>query len=501
MEPVGSLLEFVRATRTDTLCVSDGHGFSLTGSQLATRVRMLTEELEVAGCRIVGLHLDNGPDWVVADLAVHAADLVLVPLPTFFSSGQVRHILNATAIDSVLTTQPEALPVFGQVTRPIDCGPLLLLKLKTTGRPELPPGTDKVTFTSGSTGQPKGVCLRQQQLMNQARVLAAAAGLKRPRHLCVLPLSTLLENIGGVYAPLLSEGEIVAPPLETVGLTGSSSLDTVRFLDVITRQRPNSLILTPQLLQLLVSAADKGWRPPASLAFVAVGGARVPTGLIDTAHELGIPAFEGYGLSECASVVSLNRPGAERPGTCGRPLPHVHVTIVDGEVRVSGNAMLGYVGEPESWNLETIATGDLGSLDDDGYLHINGRRKNLLVSSYGRNISPEWVESELLADGRIEECIVLGDARPWCVALLRPRDVSMTDKAIEATIDRCNLGLPDYACIRGWRRLPESFAATGGLLTENGRPRRNEIRAHYEHLVDALYTSAANTEPSEVKIA
>jgi long-subunit acyl-CoA synthetase (AMP-forming) len=365
----------------------------------------------------------------------------------------------------------------------------------------LPPGTGKITFTSGSTGRPKGVCLGNPQLLNQASALAAAAALERPRHLCLLPLSTLLENVAGVYAPLLTGGEVLVPGLAEVGFTGSSSLNSRVFLELLTRQQPESVILTPQMLHLLVTAAGQGWAPPAALRFVAVGGARVPPSLLQAAHARGIPAFEGYGLSECASVVSLNLPGASRPGSCGRPLPHVRVAIEDREIRVAGNAMLGYAGEPDRWGQAEIATGDLGYLDADGFLHIDGRKKNLLISSYGRNIAPEWVESEVLAEAELGECLVFGDARPYCVALLYPRDPAAGDAAIQQSIDRCNAHLPDYARIRRWHRLSQPLAASKDLLTENGRPKRQAILARYQGVIDALYAADTFTHDRYARTA
>ncbi|MEJ2383014.1 MAG: AMP-binding protein [Xanthomonadales bacterium] len=504
MEPIESLLDALTGPANGAR-VSDGAGRSLDTAALVASVRSLAARLTASGCRTLALHRDNGPDWVIADLAARAAGICLVPLPTFFSAAQIRHILSSVPVDAILSADPAALAPRPVRSAPVElpgAGAARLLRIAPTAAADvLPPGTGKVTFTSGSTGRPKGVCLGNAQLLRQARVLAAAAGLERPRHLCVLPLSTLLENVGGVYAPLLAAGEVLVPPLAEVGFEGSSALDHRRFVATISRYRPHSLILTPQLLQVLVLAARGGWAPPSSLAFVAVGGARVPAGLIEAAHARGIPAYEGYGLSECASVVSLNRPGAARPGTCGRPLPHVTVDIVDGEIRVAGNAMLGYAGEPDSWGQERIATGDLGALDADGFLRIEGRVRNLLISSYGRNISPEWVESELLADGRLGECVVFGDARPHCVALLRPRAPELDDATIQTTIDTANRGLPDYARVRAWRRLPEPLAAGRELLTENGRPRRPAIEARYGSLIDSLYPEAASIEHHEERIA
>lgn len=494
MEPTPSLLEQI-ATGPASSAENGGvrgNGALLSRDSLIERVSALAGWMRSLGPRCVALHMDNGPDWIVIDLACQEAGVRLVPLPTFFSAEQLRHVLDTMPVDALFTDRPDELgPVFAGRLRPgtaFAVGSGRFFRLDPPKRPAaLPPETGKVTFTSGSTGRPKGVCLSTRQLLRQAAALQQAVGLERPRHLCLLPLSTLLENVAGVYVPLLAGGEVIVPSLAEIGFEGSSSMDARKMLAQIARWQPQTLILTPQLLQVLVGAAQSGWPPPASLRFVAVGGARVPPALMDAAHGLGIPAYEGYGLSECASVVSLNVPGAARAATCGRPLPHLQVEAIDGELHVSGNVMLGYAGDPDSWGHERIATGDLGRVDRDGYLRIEGRRKNLLISSYGRNISPEWVESEFLADGLLADCVVFGDARPHCVALLSPRDPTLPDAALQRAVDDRNARLPDYARVRAWCRLPRPLAAAGDLLTENGRPKRQAILARYGDCIDALY--------------
>jgi long-subunit acyl-CoA synthetase (AMP-forming) len=276
----------------------------LTLSRLAERGAALADLLTALELRVGALHMDNRPDWIVVDLACQLAAVCLVPLPTFFSPEQLGHVLASVPIDAVFTDRPELLsPLCAGRVRPgpeLALGGCTVLRLEsgsTGANRALPAGTGKVTFTSGSTGRPKGVCLSNRQLLAQAAALAAAAGLEKPRHLCLLPLSTLLENVAGVYAPLLAGGEVVVPGLAEIGFEGSSSLNPQTLVALLSRQRPDSVILTPQMLQLLVAAAGQGWVPPASLRFVAVGGAKVPPGLLEAAQALGIPAYEGYGLS------------------------------------------------------------------------------------------------------------------------------------------------------------------------------------------------------------
>jgi long-subunit acyl-CoA synthetase (AMP-forming) len=476
--------------------LSDG-ARQLDGATLTAQVKFLAARLRERQVQRLALLADNSLAWVICDLACQVAEIPFLPLPPYFTAEQCAHALHSGGIDAVLSPAtsrlPEAYVLKGD--EPLPGFGLHHARLDTV--PALPPGTGKLTFTSGSTGTPKGVCLSNVQLLRQARVLAEVVGLSAPRHLCVLPLATLLENVAGVYAPLLAGGTVEVRSMESLGMSGSRMTDPKRFLQTLSTVQPDTLILIPQLLQLLVLSVKAGWQPP-PLRFIAVGGSRVSAALIEQARALGLPVYEGYGLSECASVVSLNAPGRDLPGSCGKPLPHVRVRIEDDEVLIEGNAMLGYVNDPASWGQSTIHSGDLGRLDAEGFLHIEGRRKNLLISSYGRNIAPEWVESELLATGAFSEVVVLGDARPCCVALLSPAHAGVDVVLMERALAAANARLPDYAQVRRCVYLPRTLASEG-LMTANGRPRRPEIEQVHLRELEAVYASiAADTADAEL---
>lgn len=470
--------------------LTDGNA-STTAPQLLQDIAELGAQLEALGVQRLALFADNSPDWVRVDLAAQSLGICLVPLPTFFSAAQRAHVLQAVGVDAIVsdTCLRPLLQLPAGTGEPLaSCPRLSLDLLPVVGRGQVPEDTAKITFTSGSTGTPKGVCLSTAQCLNVAAALVTAVGLRDPRHLSLLPLSTLLENIAGVYMPLLADGAVVLPAPTELGLTGSSGVNAPQFLQRIGQWQPQTLILTPQLLALFDQALQSGWQPPASLRFVAVGGARVAPALLKRVRRAGLPVFEGYGLSECASVVSLNTPGQDRPGTSGHVLSHVRVTEQDGELWVEGNRFLGYLDDPVSWQSGAVATGDLGRIDSDGYLTVSGRRKHLLISSYGRNIAPEWVESELLADGVLRQVVVLGDDRPWCIALVYPTDSGCSDSTIAASIAAANECLPDYARARDWIRLQQPLSAATDLLTANGRPRRERIAAHFAAAIEDCYS-------------
>ncbi len=463
---------------------------ALRFDELMQLCEQLSNSLKAHHIERLALHADNSIHWMVVDLACQLASVCLIPLPTFFTPQQLKNVMSSTPVDALICEQQESFSWLSSDTKNssklLNNHYNLLILNKNESSYLLPDNTQKITFTSGSTGSPKGVCLSNEQLLLQAQALADRVGLNQPRHLCLLPLSTLLENVAGIYSTLLAQGEVMLPGLAEIGFQGSSSLSTERFISVITRYTPDSIIVTPQLLLVLISAVELGWKVPESLKFVAVGGARVSPQLLVRAHELNIPVYEGYGLSECASVVSLNTPQNNDQHSCGRPLPHLDISIENDEVVVSGNAMLGYANDPYSWSQPRIHTGDMGYLTEQGNLVITGRRKNLLISSYGRNINPEWVESELLTHPQIAECVVFGDARPYCIALISTRG-NIPAQQLAQLIEATNRRLPDYARILNWQQLDSPLSQQKNLLTDNGRPRRAAIFEHYAKLIDSLY--------------
>lgn len=450
------------------------------------------EWLAASGERFA-LLADNGLGWAIADLALHRWSLASVPLPGFFTPGQIRHALDDAGIDSLLTDDPsrmrDLLPGWRSAGMSARTGLALFRRqLDASTRASLPHGTAKVTYTSGSTGAPKGVCLGAAQLDAIARSLARATeSLGIERHLCLLPLATLLENIAGIHAPLLAGATCLLPSANITGMSYAGP-DVGRLLACISSSRPDSVVLVPELLRLLVTAAERGWKIPDSLRFVAVGGAPVSVDLLARAESLGLPVFEGYGLSECASVVCLNTPGARRRGSVGRPLPHARVRVADdGQIMVSGVTLLGYLGEVQRRAGEEWATGDLGEIDADGYVYVRGRIRNVFISSFGRNVAPEWVEREIAQHPGVRHVMVYGEARPYAVAIVSAARESADDATIDRAIAAANAELPEYAQVRRWLRAPEPFSFDNGLLTSNGRLRRPEIAQRHADLLDAMY--------------
>ncbi|MEH6558282.1 MAG: AMP-binding protein [Oceanicoccus sp.] len=468
---------------------------SLSYAELSSKVETTAEWLSTRRPKMVALNAENSIDWVVIDLACQIAGICCIPLPDYFSHQQSLHCIADAGVDVLISDSSD---LADQLTAPdaIDGLPSSLNAwiLAPSGKTLVPKNTQKITYTSGSTGNPKGVCLSTNQQWQVAQSLASAIAIDKPKHLCLLPLGTLLENAAGIYAPLLSGGNIILIDGKNRGLDGSSGLDLLQLVTCISQWQPNTLIILPQLLTALIAACEMGWETPESLRFVAVGGGKVAPELIQQAEQYGIPVYEGYGLSECCSVVSLNTPKHNKPGTVGKPLPHCRVSTIDGEIHVEGASHLGYLGDPDSWNTALIATGDLGHLDKEGYVIVNGRRKNLLISSFGRNISPEWVESALMARPIFTQCIVVGDSRPHLTALVSSPD-HVSNENVDTWIQQVNSLLPDYARVKSWEIIDKE--QWQGLFTANGRPRRDDINHHFTKNIDKLY-STKNTYAAEV---
>lgn len=440
---------------------------------------------------VIGIFADNGLPWLAADAYCREAKAVCVPLPAFFTPKQLQWAVQSSGMTTLLTDRPD-LHIWTALGFAHDGEQSGLSRLvRAAEAVVIPSGTEKITFTSGSTGNPKGVCLSRESMDAVAGSIASimkSIGLQK--HLCALPLPVLLENVAGADAARLAGVECISPSLAEMGWSGSSQWNPRAFLQCVQVHRIGSAILLPQMLKALIPhVADYD---VSCLKMLAVGGARVAADLLLQARAAGLPVYEGYGLSECSSVVAFNRFDADKPGTVGKPLPHVQVRVSDvGELEVNGPAFLGYLGETPREAGDWLATGDLVRIDNDGFLAITGRRKNLLISSYGRNVSPEWVESELLAQPGILQAAVFGEAKPaLCAVVFAPQ---LDARSLENAIAVANRSLPDYAHVQHIIRAGESFSASfcpatdSYLATSNGRNKRDAIAAFYSQAIADVY--------------
>ena len=451
---------------------------SLTYAELTTAVQQLAGRLLRYRVRSLGLYLDNGLDWIIIDLAAMAAGIRVVPLPWFFSDEQIKHAIDAGLVSHLAIAGDLPAGISGAGIRVKLYDDSWLQSIATQTEANCSRISGKVSFTSGSTGTPKGIEL-DYEFIDQtcASLVAAIPTLGIESHLSILPYATLLENIAGVYLPLMLGKTVYAEPAERIGLSADLQIDPQRLRQCFNRIQPNSLILTPQLLELLCLLVENQAIDPECLVFVAVGGARVGELLLQRARSAGIPAYEGYGLTEFGSVAILNTPRNDRPGSVGKPLPGVSVEIADdGEIVLSC----------EATGPGKVATGDLGSIDADGYISVHGRKSNLIVLPNGRNVAPEWVETEINASPLILQSYLFAETGSELSALLQVSGPEAADCDLDVEIDRVNRGLPTYARVNRWYRLAQPFSRANRMLTANGRLRR----AHINQSLPTLMTNA-----------
>ena len=470
---------------------------------LIDKVEALALELDATGAETVAFQLDNGVNWVMIDIACCMAGISSVPIPSFFSKDQITHLVSDSNAD---------LLIFGSSFQPADewqLYPRIEIGSACVYVPEIEsveaniaaiskksPVPMKVTYTSGSTGQPKGVCIAYETIDRVTQsIVESLEGVAIERHLCVLPLATLLENIAGLYAPLMRGITVHVPSLETVGLSGAS-LDIEKFVKIVVETDPHSLILVPQLLTALVTLIQFEQLKPDNFTMLAVGGGRVSAHLLQAAEALGLPVCEGYGLSECSSVLTLNLPGNHKVGSVGRPLPHASLRINDvGEIEARGSNMRCYqgeqlnrtqTGEAGTQDLQWYATGDLGYIDAQGYVFVTGRRKNVFITSFGRNVNPEWVESALSQHPAVSAALIYGEAKDHNLALIWCRFPTNKGALADIVAD-ANAELPDYA--RAHQFLLMSEPIPSNLITANGRLKRIDALCHYQSVIDNHYSS------------
>ena len=214
----------------------------------------------------------------------------------------------------------------------------------------------------------------------------------------------------------------------------------------------------PLIPKKLVAAKAFG----GNLKIIFTGGAHLDPYYIDKFADYGIDVLEGYGMSECSPVISCNLPDDHKAGSIGRPLSNVEISFADGEILVKGSSVMkGYYKMPEETakTLEGgwLHTGDKGYLDEDGFLFINGRVKNLIILSNGENISPEEIENKLALDKLVGEVVVTGENNGLTARIYPDQDVvaakrmneEKIQKELQAFLDKYNKGQPSYRQITG----------------------------------------------------
>jgi len=412
-----------------------------------------------------------------------------------------------------------------------------------------------IIYTSGTTGEPKGAMLSHANVCSNVEASLQIVSLRpTDTSLSFLPLSHIFERMAGFYTMLAGGVTIAyARSMDTVAQDAAEVHPTLltgvpRFFEKVRSRVIENARARPVLARAIFSwALGQGLRkarahlarrsvfaPLAPLADQLVaakvrarmggrlrlcfsGGAPLHPMVLEFFLAMGIRVIEGYGLTETSPVICLNPPGREKAGAVGPPLPGVEVEIgEEGEILTRGpHVMQGYWRNPEATEQAMrggwFHTGDVGFLDEEGYLHITDRLKDLLVTAGGKNVAPQPLENQLKSSKWITEAVVLGDRRPYVVALLVPSFERLESLArrqhwpfagrqellarpeilgiFQRRVDRLNATLAPFEQIKRFALLDQELTHESGELTLTLKVRRRVFQERHAELIEKLYTS------------
>jgi long-chain acyl-CoA synthetase len=467
------------------------------------------------------------------------------------------------------------LPLIRNVWK-IDTGDLEKLAASGTGisdeeierRRNLAEGTDLATliYTAGTTGRPKGCMLTHSNFVELTRNAKEAI----PEVVNTESSTLLFITLAHIFARFISVLSIVG------GVKVGHQPDTKQLLPAMGSFRPTFLLAVPRVFEKVYNSSEqkaesggkgKIFRKAAAVAVAhskALDAGKVPLGLalqfalfdrlvlskIRTAlggrvkyavsgsaplglflghfyRSLGLTILEGYGLTETTAPISVNVPSNFKIGKVGPPLPGCSVRLgADGEIEAKGiNIFAGYWNNPEAtkatFDGDWFKTGDLGTIDDEGYLEITGRKKEMIVTAGGKNVAPAVLEDPIRANPIIGQVIVVGDQRPFIGALVtldeemlpvwlnnngEDATMSLEEAAknpkvlaeIQGAIDRANANVSRAESIRKWQILPHDLTEASGHLTPKLSIKRNVILEDFAGTIDALYDDAPATQGHSV---
>jgi long-chain acyl-CoA synthetase len=539
----------------------DGSSRLRSGDEMVREIRASRTALQALGIRpgdrvaLVGL---NSSRFLSLDTAIGLSGAVSVPLYYTAPVPEIESIVRASGARLLLVGAPGVLARVAELRLPVTIASFCSTPLpdelagrvlpwesflgmgastETTAGPApayqaaLKAPVDlsdlaTLRFTSGTTGSPKGVMFRHDQVLWLAEAVASLLPWKartRPaRYLSFLPMNHVVEGILGNYAPsfmpapvdifFLEDFHALASALPAVRPTVFFSVP--RFYEKVWDRfadRPAGRLYLSLPQHGFGGGLRRTLRPLVRVSLLRragldrcvqllAGSAPCPDHLLESFRELGIEIHNAYGLTE-APLVTLNRYGGNLLGTVGVPLPETEVRLApDGEVLIRGpQVTAGYFGgssEPvvsDGW----LPTGDLGEITPEGGLVIRGRKKEILITSYGKNIHPAKIEGMLRQIPGMAEAIVIGDNRPALSALLWLEEGAT--RAAMAEIDRSvrvvNGGLSHPEQVKRWAILAEKPAIENGELTGTLKIRRQAVLARRAEVVKMLYDGRGRAVP------
>jgi long-chain acyl-CoA synthetase len=419
-----------------------------------------------------------------------------------------------------------------------------------------------IIYTSGTTGEPKGVVLSHRNFLSNVEACRQVMPItERDCHLSFLPLSHVFERMAGWYL-MLAVGATVAyaESMDTIAenmleVRPTVMLGVPRFFEKLYGKIQDGLRQLPDGKRRLVDWALRvgraatanscsGQSLPAGLAvrrwiaerlvfhalqqklggrlrFFVSGGAPLAKEIGEFFYSVGVTILEGYGLTETSPVITVNRLPVPRFGSVGQAIHGVEVWIAeDGEILTHGpHVMQGYYRKPQETSEVLLDgwfhTGDIGHLDDEGFLYITDRKKDLIKTAGGKFVAPQKLENRFVADPTVSQAFVYGDKMPYCVALIVPKADALQRVAQEQGILARSIGdlvrdeqvrafywrlvqakqadLPSFEQVKKIALLDQEFSLGAGELTPTLKARRNIIAERHHTLLESLYRDAPSS--------
>ncbi|MEC8277104.1 MAG: AMP-binding protein [Myxococcota bacterium] len=502
----------------------------------------------------VAICADTCAEWLLLDLAVLSLRGIVVGIYPTLPAEDIIHQLNDSESELLFVqddSMAEKLKPYLDELETV-CHVFALCESQTfpqimPAEPDLelferlaaqvqPTDVATLIYTSGTTGNSKGVVLKHAHLVSALRSSAELFPLRKgDRSIIYLPMAHILQRFV-VYRALIDDVEgAVSPSLEYLP-------------EVIQSIRPHLLVVVPRVLEKILNRAEQAaiergdfahlifrWAMKVAykvgnsdlpksqrlmlqaqvaerlvfskirdglggqLRCILSGAAPLSPKISAIFWGMGLQVVEGWGLSESCGPATLINPEQYQLGSVGRILDSLSIRrSIEGELQLKGESLFeGYWKQAaateaafteDGW----FKTGDIGHIDEDGYVWITGRIKDLIVTAGGKNIAPQPIELLLNQIGDVHT-VVLGDNRPYLIALFAPENTlsdGPSESKIKSHVHKINLTLPRYAQIKRWAILSEAFHPENGLLTPTLKPKRNAIQKTHSRLIESLYSES-----------
>lgn len=476
---------------------------AISYEQLLNRVGQFSSECPLSEGANAIIFSENRPSYIFAFYAIWNQKAVAVPVDYLSTATELAYIVNDSRPALIFCSKKtkeivdEALATTGLIIRLAILDELENQAPKTDVLAEMPEVDDEndavIIYTSGTTGSPKGVVLSYRNLLQNIRAVSEHIPIYHAdsRVLVLLPLHHIFPLVGTMICPLYVGATIaISPSMLSEDIMATLQNNKVTLIIGVPRlyaairkgimDKVNKSFVARTLFALAKRLDSKTFsrkvfgavhrKLGGAVENLVSGGAALDPAVGSDFKTLGFEVLEGYGMTEAAPMITFTRPGRVRIGSPGEAMPGTDIRIVDGEITASGpNIMKGYYNRPE----ETAAvlsdgwlyTGDLGYLDEEGYLHITGRKKEIIILSNGKNVNPAEIEEELMTSPLIKDCGVFAMNDQLHVMLVAETSGQELDnEALKSRLTNLLVG-PYNKRVSAYKRL------MGVHITSNDLPR------------------------------